>query len=85
MLGKGCDTVAVSLDRELSDEQAFLQRALVLGCSDEEAKLWTRLASKRSWRFATSRNEFDRSVLDYLVEMSSGESWPRDLEPQLEN
>lgn len=67
-----------------SDEHLFLQRALVLGCSDNEAGLCAQIALQRSWSSLQNMADFDQFVVDYLVEVSAGESWPRDLERQLE-
>ena len=67
-----------------TDDVLFHQRALVLGCNDLEAALLAQIATKRGWRFLDSSHEFDRVALDYLVALSAGEAWPRDLEVELE-
>jgi hypothetical protein len=69
---------------EPTDYNHFSQRALVLGCRDEEASLWAEIALRRGWSFAVDVAEFDNAVLDYLVSVGAGDSWQRDLEKLLE-
>ena len=71
-------------DSDRSNETLFLERALILGCSDQDAALWGQIATRKRWSFAVDKAEFDRSVLDYMVSLGAGDTWRRDLEVLLE-
>jgi hypothetical protein len=69
---------------EPAREQLFVQRALILGCEGREAALRAQIAIRRGWSTATDGAKFDRAVVEYLVDLGLGQTWPRDLEQMLE-
>ena len=68
-----------AFDSQLQHAEAFLQRALVLGCTDEEALLWADIAVAREWKYDTHHIEFEDAVVDYLVRLGAAETWPQEL------
>jgi hypothetical protein len=62
----------------------FVARALTLGCAEGDAQLWAQIAVQRGWQ-PGDLADFDDAVLDYLVRLGMGETWPQELRAHLES